>query len=343
MHFRKIFLLSFFALLACGGGGKTLQKKQSGMPDWILNPSEKYSKKYLLAVGSSTDQMEAELNAYNGISRIFQAKVNSSQSLSTYIKETGSGADMEFSRSVDLINKVNVKSGFNVLNTSILERYQDPKTGKFYALAAMDKFKTSQIYSQQLEENEEKIRSTKNNYQEITDTFQKIAAIRKLLAMLEVSDMMRQALRVLGRGAVENEFIEFSTQLDKDKSDLLEKIHVYLHSETKIPAMISSAVSESVTNSGLKTSTESDASLVVLKMSFKHEPIELKGNPNKFTLWNFSVELIRNDTGASLSVFTEKGRTGQLTYDAAVQRAYYDISGKVKKKFSNFLNKNLFN
>jgi len=186
------------ALNACAWFGR------SGPPAWIEGTSKDHPpSEFLTGVGQAETQPEAAARAYAAVSRIFKAEV-SAQSKdweSFLIQEKKGTATSERRLTLDQVTKVSTDKVLE--NVGLLDTWRDPKTGRHYALAGMNRSQAGAAMQEKISELDQEIRSA---IEESRQTQDKLAAVRQLrravksLVLREAYNADLRVIRTSGQG-----------------------------------------------------------------------------------------------------------------------------------------------
>ena len=129
-------LLFTFAISSCSAAPakvttapvKTDKIQDDERPDWIDNPNLNYSKsRYLVAIGIGDTRTAAEDNARGNLAKIFQSDIRVEQSIFENIKED----EDDFSASMNLLKRTNVKSNQTLKNIQFGDAWFNSKEGRY--------------------------------------------------------------------------------------------------------------------------------------------------------------------------------------------------------------------
>jgi RNase H-fold protein (predicted Holliday junction resolvase) len=137
-------ILLMLLLFACAG---------PRAPEWTLGKSVLYpSEAYLLGVGFGRDRAHAEDRARSEIAKTFQVQIQSRESIveSHWVSQVGEPATTEYSQSVQA--ELTAITDKVLEGVRIAEIWQDEETGEHYALAVLDRLRTSRALRGELDE-----------------------------------------------------------------------------------------------------------------------------------------------------------------------------------------------
>jgi len=343
MH-SKLFLLSLLLLLSCGGTKTIVIPEAKPLPDWVNNPHINHPKSiYLVAVGVAQSKFEAESKAYEGIARVFGVDVNSTETLTTHVSETGVGANSELSKTAKMVNQLNVKTGQKVLNTQIEASYLDTRSGNYYVLATLHKVRTSEVYVAQVNENKSQIDKWLTLFEQENDQITKLGYLTKAKSLIDLTNYLKQPLKVLGYYGTDIDLTNTDKKVEEKRQALLASTKVYVHSNEGT-ASVNDAILKSITNQGLRVTSNEQEAYISVFYTFSAKEINIgQKNGTKFALWDLSIDIKRSKNNASFGVYSKTNRAGQMNIDAAKKRAIYEATKDISTHFGSFFTNKVFN
>ncbi|MFC1467657.1 LPP20 family lipoprotein [Verrucomicrobiota bacterium] len=156
MKTRNTVLLAATLSLLLSGCATTPSAKK--LPKWVLHPDSKYSSvRYMTAVGEGDTLRAAEGHAFNRLAGRFKTRVQASERVSDRAEETF-GKKLSFEKTSEYLSDIQLETDETLLNVETLEQYHDAK-GRVYALVALNRADTAQLYKEKIAENAQRIRS----------------------------------------------------------------------------------------------------------------------------------------------------------------------------------------
>lgn len=152
---RCSFILIAVALILFFSGCATPPSARK-LPDWVLNPDLKYSSaRYLTAVGTGDTLRAAEGQAFNRLAGRFKTRVQASERVSDATAETF-GSSRSFDKTSEYLSDIQLETDATLLNVETLEQHRDA-TGHVYALIALNRLETANVYEQKIADNARRI------------------------------------------------------------------------------------------------------------------------------------------------------------------------------------------
>lgn len=207
MKMKSIAVFAAVSILAgCVGGGGAAGRKSSGTgprPDWVEGESPKWPRaQNVLGVGGGDDEETAADRARGEISRVFSSAV----SVDTTVDETetnltqGGATSASFSQVV--AQKVQTASKKMLEGAEVVERWKDAATGRYYALAVLNKGKAMAAVAEKTAALDADAREWKTRLDAAVDKFERAKAAAKLSALLKGRLDLENDRRVLGGGSL---------------------------------------------------------------------------------------------------------------------------------------------
>lgn len=163
----------------------------SNEPLWVTDADNEYSEENLTAIGLGVSQEEASKSAISNIGRIINQTIEAETIVKNYDGENSSGLQI-YSSSINQVVKTTVQID-SIVGVQIAKTWTD-KHGTYYALATLNKAKTSMYYSQKIQDNESIIQEAILNAKLEQNKFY---AYRNLLSILPLIKENEQNLNIL--------------------------------------------------------------------------------------------------------------------------------------------------
>ncbi len=309
---------------------------QQGKPSWIDHPEKNYpSTQYLTALGSGDSRKEAENSAASNLSKIFESRIKSEETINARymeIMKSPNQSSLESQTGVD--KRISVSSEQTLMNVRYPESYTD-NLGRVFVLAVLDREPTAVIYKNRIDENYDRMKAYEKRFKEIADPLQRYAAIDAALVIGKANETLKQQLAIVMPG----------TELQQDSTCSVDKIaEICSESKKAIPFAVSitgsdadkvtSAISETLSQLGFPISAEG-----VLTVGGKEtiEQIDLN-RPEKFVRWSYEISVC-DTSGTAIISLSQNGREGHITYEEAIARALRTMRERIRTDFAKQLNR----
>lgn len=196
-------LAAVVSLLSACGGGAARKSSSGGRPVWVEGESPRWTRaQNVLGVGSGDDEETAADRARGEISRVFSSAV----SVDTSVDETetnltrGGATNSSFSQVV--AQKVQTASKKMLEGVEVVERWKDGATGRYYALAVLNKGKAMAAVAEKTAALDADASQWKARLDAAADKFERAKAGAKLAALLKGRLDLENDRRVLGGGSL---------------------------------------------------------------------------------------------------------------------------------------------
>ena len=311
----------FFAFLLVGLSCGTTQRKGSESPPWLSGSPPKYPPSfYLTAVGDGETAKDAEADAYVGISKIFQVKVKSQEeSQERYIERNAQVEEHKFSAE----SFIDLSTQKVLSQVRIAQTYQDPHTGRYYALAVLDRDQVGASLRDRInlldKEIEDLLKSKGEN------KLEKVRVLKKTMDRLSLREALNSDLRVVdpeGRGVEPGyEPGELSRRFERELRGFFIRVGIEGDGAEELTAILV----ELLVKGGLSVAPEGTPEDIFIKGRLEWERSEISYRNWKFVRWKLKVEAWDNEVNQLISSLDREGREGHLTYQEAKRRALRTI------------------
>jgi hypothetical protein len=301
-------------------------------PAWVLNPRDSYPEaKFLAAVGNGPSRAEAESKAMAALISVFGQSVTSSSIAVQHYAQAAKNGDIAVDKSFSSNDTVNASFEYKlILGAEIKEAWYDGKSA-YYALAAMDKLKSSLAYSQMLEKDGatiEELTSVPEADRNSLETFRRYALAADIA---DVDGQFVNILSVLSPGAAVASDAKTGTALRAEQLKIAQNLTFSVTVSGDQGDRIKTAIASVITGAGFKIDDPSASRYaVVAKITISE--ITLQGNDNKFARYVLDVQIKDSKSGTVLIPFSDNGRSGQATLAEAENRALRSAETAIKEK-----------
>lgn len=317
----------------------TAEAQNADLPAWVNNPSNQFSEsKYLMSVGSSPSREGARTQAQSNLAQRFVAKVEVNESYVNEFQEiTDSEEGTTTRENTNLITDSEVESNQQMRNVEIMEVHQ-ASSGTFYALAAMNRMETSQLYSREIENNKKGIRSLREKATQTNSKLDRLIYLKQALATARVTEMLVNQRSIL-TGQSNQEQVAVS-EITQEYRDAKKECTVMLAVE-EIPREVESAITRKLQNSGFEVTNSTEDPVIEMNVNLMMEPVDLNRPKYEFIQWALQVEAQNKENGQWFSTYMSEGREGSMNEKYARQRAVQAVQKKLSSDFTDFINTEL--
>lgn len=316
--------------MACAAAPKS--PAASPAPAWVVDARASYPEaKYLSAVGYSKTRAEAETKAMSALISVFGQSVKSDSTAVQHYSQAVKDGSIKVDKSFEVQDTVNASFEYRlILGAEIKEAWYDGKD-TYYALAAMDKAKSSLAYGRLIEENQGTIKELTSVAE--ADKYS-LDAYRRYSLAADIADVNGQfvnILSVISPGAAATVDAKTGDRLRAERLKIAQNLAFSVSVSGDREDRIKSAVAAVITQAGFKTGEDAVARYAV-EAKLGISEVVLKGNDNKFSRYVLDVQVRDRKTDAILVPFSDNGRSGQATQAEADSRALRSAEAAVKEK-----------
>lgn len=315
--------LCLLMLLASGCG--TFQHHE---PDWVRNPKTVYPENsFLVAIGEGDTRRAAENAADANLSRIFESHIDSDERVVDKVSESTT----DFIRTTDLTTDINILSSQTLFNIQHAEAWKDD-TGRYHAVAYLNRRDTATIYRDRIDEQSERVQSLLH-YADVEDyPLRTYALLRAALGAAMENDLLLSQLKVIhppSAAACAPSYRLVDIQKAAIESAKAIRVAISLDGDTE--GRMTAALQEMVTNYGFVVGSPADLKIRG-EVSITDTGQRTAGLA--FFRYNLSVR-ITDDQGNVLVAINEKGREAVTSPEEARMRCFRTMENAIKTKGRN--------
>ncbi len=331
----------FFILgLLCLGQSVVLAESK---PDWVDGASMRFPKDlYLTAVGFGDNRESAENNAYAAMGRIFRTEIQSvTHEAERFSQREGNGKIAQTDRTVNLQNQTAVSTRVTLEHVQLLAHWVDPVSKVHFALAAIEREKAARSLRRKiLESNSERESWTQRSKAAKTP----LLGIRALYRAVNASRKVDEYQSHLFVIDPENAGLEESS----GKTSILNsELKTLLHQHFQVELVLTGAHSEEVKMAileGLNRAglTSGPNAKLMINGVVRFEKTGPKSPTWHFVRWNARIILVDKESEQIFGTIRRTGREGQLTPEAAEEKALTVLLKEVEGKIGDLLYQYIF-
>jgi hypothetical protein len=326
---------------ACAAAPKAATEKAGAAPAWVLSPRDSYPEsKYLAAVGNGASRSEAESKAMAALISVFGQSVTSSTTAAQHYAQAAKNGAIAIDKSFSVDETVDASFVYKlVIGVEIKESWYDGKSG-YYALAVMDKAKSSLAYMQILEKDSATIKeliTVPEAEKYSLETYQRYALAADIA---DVDGQFVNILSVLSPAASAASDAKTGDQLRAEQLKIGQNIAFSVTVAGDRDDRLKTAISSVIAKAGLKTG-DAASSRYAVDAKIVLSEVVLQGNDNKFVRYVLDAQIKDRKSDTVLIPFSDNGRSGQATLVEAENRALRSaeaaIKDKLGKAFADYL------
>ncbi|NGP87534.1 LPP20 family lipoprotein [Fodinibius halophilus] len=345
--FSSRLLLSFIPLLVMamvGSSCATMAQSESSneLPSWVNNPEEQFSdQQYLMAVGSAPSRQEAKNQAHANLAKIFVSKVEVDENTVQEFEETNSSdGETTIKERTYLITDSNIQSDQQMKNVQIEEVYE-ADNGTFYALAVMDRMKTSQMYTEEINRRQNAIKSYQKKAEQTGSKLEQLIYMKQALMHARMNKMLANQRAILVGTTTQGISEDTSVPAISQAYRMAKKECTIRIKGEEIPREVKLTLARELQNEGFTISQSGDNVVVDIALNLTMKPIDMGRENAKFFQWALQVESQNKETGSYFSTYSVRGREGGMNKANAKERTTQAIQKKISSEFYDFINEEL--
>jgi hypothetical protein len=309
---------------------------RSGPPSWIEGTSKDYSAdRFLIGVGQADTQPEAAARAYAAVSKIFKSEISEqAKDWETFlVLEKKGTASSERRLTLEQVTKVNTDKVLE--NVRLLDSWRDPKSGRHYALAGMDRTQAGAAMQEKIGELDREMQSELEESRQTQDKLASVRNLRRALKNLVLREAYNTDLRVIrssGQGMdPPYRVAELTAQLEQlMASSLVVGVEVTGdQAEAVRRAVMEGLVREGLPvtakRTGLDQSAAGDHGAAPLELLVKGTvrmwPLNVPDPRFKYVRWCSDFVITESGSQRVVGAVSRGGREGHLTEAEAMAKA----------------------
>jgi hypothetical protein len=327
-----IVLLLMAVFVSCAGSP---QATGSGAPPlWVTDTARAYpDSEWLCVVEQDRDTRTAERAAVTRLAQVFRVDLHSvstaNREFAEAVGNTRGKTVVVSSESKDFAQELVSTSTVEGLIGLQVESWTNPRDGRAYANARMNRRECSARYSAMIRENERVISQLKDEAVRNPETIDAFQMLNLAHSFAVVTDNLHSLLTVLDPSAISRRPSYGSAEAVKSLANTAGRaIIVTVNVTGDDSGRIARAFTESLNSRGFRT-TSAGENAYSLVASFALENVDLGSTQNRFVRYLLGCSL-RNKSGVEILSFSENGREGHATESEARQRAIRAAEGSIR-------------
>jgi len=306
---RQVILSKILFLLFLAGCST---QKQS-IPEWVVRPQEKYPQsRYLVAVGEGDSRRAAENSAAAGLSRIFEAKVESKETLSETTTEAR-GAEDRFDQLSELRADIRIGSEQNLLNIQFGESFTDDR-GRVYTAAYLPRAETAEILRQRIAANSADLLLLIRQSEQVSDPLNAYAFRRVAVKKALENDRLLAQLDIIAPGSRDRTALPYDPQtLYSETAAAAQKVTF----SVSLSGEAGDALREALSGMGF---SEGSPAVLLFSGRASIDKTDLRRDPLVFVRTLYQIEA-RDRTGNLVLSISDTSREGHINAELATERA----------------------
>lgn len=317
------------------------------IPQWITVPSAVYpSETYMNGIGSGETREVAEVEAVKNLAQVFGQTVRAESTASKKMEQAVSDGKVVYSTSGNLHQNITtIIDSENLIGIEIAEYFYNSSEKKWYAIAILHREKTSLIYLDMIQKNDEAVRNALRESEKHPGSFYGYSEICFALEIAEENDRLLKNMQVIDFDRAESvrHTIISLQNIQALQKKFAETITIFVNilgdSDNKIKSSFQNAFSKY----GFKTSS-SKKEKYCLEGSYSSEISQKQ--KIFYCTYILNLEFFDSSTRESLFAINLKGREGSFSETDARNRTFRVLEKNIETEFSrnfdSYINKQTF-
>ena len=333
-------LITVALFSACASPGPAAGQGQLDVspqaPAWVNNPEAAYSRtRYIAVVGHGSDRAQAEADALARIVGLFGQAVQADLHIVSSFSEAVRDGVIHVTEDTSVQNAITLSAQMDTLvGAEIAHTWHDTANNIHYAIAIMERERTSILYADLIRSNERIIGDIVNMSPAVRNSLDGYARYRLAAVIADTNRVYANVLNVVGntRGINPDE-ITNGDEFRIAAANVIRNIPIGIVVTGDRDNRIRNAFAGVVTRAGFISGA--DNSRYVIRVSYNVSPLDLPGQPNQFVRFELIAGL-ENAADGNIRIFAHPsivGREGHLSLFEAEERALRTAERRIAAEF----------
>ncbi|MCL2373764.1 MAG: hypothetical protein FWC65_00790, partial [Treponema sp.] len=294
-------------------------------PAWVDNPEMVYARtRYISVVGYGSDRNLAERDALARLTGVFGQAVQAELHTVVSYSEAIRGGVIQVSEDTQVRNAIITSAQMDTLvGAEIADNWHAAQNNVSFAVAIMERERTSVLYADLIRSNERIIGDLVNMTAQVRNSLDGVARYRLAAVIADANRVYANVLTVVGntRGINPAEMTR-GDDFRVAAAEVVAAIPIGVVVTGDRGNRIHNAFAAAVTRAGFRSGAAEFR--YVLQVSYNVNPVDLPGQPNQFVRYELIAALV-DTAGGNASLFAHPamvGREGHLTMSEAEERAF---------------------
>jgi hypothetical protein len=314
-------------------------------PAWVDNPEGSYARnRYVTGVGNGSNRTMAERNALANLTAFFGQSIQAdTTSRDIYREAVNNGKTQGWSTSYQEDTNIKTQAKMDSLYAAdIREVWHDQRNNAYYAIAAMEKSRAAQIYSDMIIANQDMIKNLINMTAAEKNSMDGFSRYRFAAAVADINTSYVNLLNIIEvappPGHVRGDVYRLEAR------DISKNIPINITVKNDKAGRIQGAFAKALSELGFMSG--SSGSRYALNVDITTEPVTYPPNPrnpNAPPMFYTRIELTANLTDRSMVLvpYNFSLRPGALNQANADNTAYQDAEKKINEEYGALLDEHL--
>jgi len=327
MHLKLLAGIMIFCVLVAGCA--TAPEPEKAASDSADFPETRY----LTATGIGVSEAEARREAVGELSRIFESRVSTEVATTTASFMDAAAGEL-FEKNVE--SRIRIESTVTVQGVIIGKVWQDPDSGRTYALAVLDRQQAAREWYEQLDRLTTQLNGEVDSLIGISGRLPRIIALNRILGLVIQKTAVESRLRVIGRPAMGSGDIDMRP-IFSEAASLKSDSAFFVQIDGVQGAAVSDRLSRALGDNGIPVTEKDNRAAGIIRGELVLVPLNLN-NPNvTFIRATAAVKVEDADTGTRVYTISESIRKGHVDRTEGARMAVEAVSDRVARKLLEFL------
>jgi hypothetical protein len=310
-----------------------------GEPVWVASPESAYPRNgYVAATGFGNNRANAEKNALAALISIFGQSIQAELKILSDYRESISNGRTDVRQSETVSNAIKTFSSLDsLLGAEIRDTWFDSARATYYAVAVMEKAKTTTLYADTIRSNERIINDLINIAALGKNTLEAYSRYQFAARIADTNRVYANILTYAGDTAsgINPATMKKGDDYRLEALNITRNIPIGVNVANDSQSRISGAFRGILTDVGFRSG--GNTSRYILKISVSLEPVDIPGQTNKFSRCVIDANLMDMNDDTILLPWNFNLRSGHLNQSEADNRAIRDSEAKIKAEYGNIL------
>ena len=330
---KKYYTIILMLILGFSFNTKIYAKKNK-KPKWMKSLKSVYPEsKYMCAIGEGDTNKQAQQDAAGNLANIFESKITVDQTTQEQYLELSKNDVTNVETSTAINTNINIQSSQTIKNIQFSNSYTN-KMGRVMIVAYLNRNKTGNIYSEEIQANADKVNSYIKN-SENKSKLRKYSYLNAALVIAKVNETLIEKLQIISSHQVD--FLELNYDVNKLTEQVnlsAQNIEFSIQIKNDKDQKIQNVIEEALSQKGF-TINETGEYQLLGEIEISNIDLERK---QKFVRWQINLKIIDSQQNVLFS-FNRKNREGHISYEEAEARAIRTLEKTIRRDFiSNLIN-----
>jgi len=304
-------------------------------PAWVDNVDSIYDRsQYVAAVGNASNRDMAEKNALANLTAIFGQSIKADQTITnTYQEAVKNGVTSSWTDNTAMQNTINITASMDTLVGAEVKEVWFDSRSTHYAVAVLEKTRTTQIYNDMIKANQNMIANLINMTSTEKNSLEGFSRYQFAAAVADINITYGNVLRVISSpvpaGLVKGDNYRIEAQ------NITKAIPVGIVVKNDKSGRIQGAFAKALSDIGFRSGGNN--SRYVLNVDITVSPVDLPNNNNKFARIELGANLTDTSVKSVLLPYNFNSREGHITASEAENRAYMAAERKINEEYKDLL------